>query len=257
MVTRIIILVLIAASAEANWFEQWANGLPKEIATSAYPIGWSNSVAWWKFDTTSTVNQIDSSIVGTNFLYLIQTSAAATNYSFLDNCFTPDDYVTGGTPVAYLASSNSTIAAGLSNYTAACWVNLRVNGSDYQMFFTKRDYTDWAFTEGNPAAGNNMQLWNGSALRLTANKLSTNNWIRLVIARTNTTTSIYRDGSLVVSTNAAAVGVIGAGANTWRIGFDLNSATRTLRGSVDDVYITTYVFSSDDASSDYNKGRSQ
>jgi hypothetical protein len=253
MLGKIIILVLITASAHANWFEQWANGLPRAGgATEWTPPGYSQSLFWWKFSETSGTNFADSSIIGTNTAYINQATAGSTNWVLSSGAFKP--MKNSGGANAYVLSKRSTIGTGIGNtYTWAIWAlitnqNAEINGlltsrgSRYNIMYAQPANAIAAYCDGAGCS------YVGSPV------YTVNIWQRWIYVRNGTNFSGYINGVKVLTGNLTTNNFTPA---LWYAGTEpADPAGRILAGFIDDAYFTTYPYTATDATNDYLQGRS-
>lgn len=239
-----------------------------------FPPGYSQSLIWWKFDSTSTTNFIaDYSAAGTNTAFVF---GIGTNWSFTNNCMTVDPKLdaSGTGNYAFPISQGNYCVPYMTNFTISIWVRPTT-------FTATNDgpWLLWGRSEAVYGAGPSAERiypWpkydisrceaNGSYVDFGIwNKTAV--WQNITLVRSGANTmKLYKNGVPATASSSLGFGYSGTSKSTkicagasWSSGSPslANNGELTLGGQIDDFYITSYPFTAADATNHYLQGRSQ
>lgn len=252
--TILSLLLLLCLPALAQRTDQFATGVRGADGRAWTPPGWSSSILWWKFDGTDTNSIQDYSVSGTNTGFQMTVSNAPSRSILQYGYMFPETRFS-------LASNNTTVsyaqnigASTPSNKTMAIWVStLRGANSTYYCAGTTNSS---AIVQASSAVYSNFFL-SGSSSTYVITNYTLDAWHRLVEVFSNGIAYVYCDGVLATSGVYNALNGISPSAGSALANARPDgSYSRILQGFIDDFYITSYLYTPSDVSSDYLHGRS-
>jgi len=246
----------------------YAVGIPATIghSVSANPGGPLSSglVGYWTFDGPNmnwkTGTALDSSGSGNNgTLVKLSTTTSPTQgkigQALKFNGTTTASYISLGTPGSLDISGDMTIVAwirptflysstGAKNPIITARTTSSVTPYDLGVYTTGIEM-DMHLTSGGDG--------NGFQVSHFATAIPLNQWTQVVVTRTSSTLSAYKNGTLVSST--AMLGSVDPTSNGVQIGKDFYDTTYYFNGSIDDVRVYNRALSSTEVSQLYQMSR--
>lgn len=261
VIFRAVIFAIVLAAINANASTQ------DELIGAAYrvrgaaavyqPPGWNQSLIWWKMNTDDGTNIVDY-------------SAARTNNAVVTNALNGAAYINDGCLTVlsngWAKSARTGIGITLTNCTYSCWFSVTAFKA-YAGIFGLRVGTGYltAIMNGSGTENAVASCYASSPFLSYISRNSTTNWINVVSVYTNSATgtnnnlTIYVNGSVAATytTISKGAGAPPIGNGTWNAGTDnYDLMGRIFNGRIDDCYLTTYLFTAQDATNHYLQGRS-
>lgn len=250
MLGKIIIIVLIAASAQANWFERWARSVQVSEVASYRPAGWEHSKMWIYFPSSLRSNIQDHSAIGTNTVsmagdtnatWAIDTgwrlnTGSSFNY-FVSDYSSPNS---GGAGHPFTLQSWVLMESWASQFTPAISFSVAANRTTIEFNYSgdKSAYATWG---ANPFA--------------TRPAFTTGTWYDVAYVYDGANAYLYLNGSLRASQYVASISFPAAATNFY-VGIHANlSSGNKFIGYIYSVYMTQTNWSQIDATNNFIRGR--